>query len=65
MRTTILAAFFAAGALAIPAFEKRGGYSVCHNQYPTPQCCAVDILGIADLDCQNRMFHPTKHLASY
>lgn len=29
-------------------------YKPCSGLYSTPQCCATDILGVADLDCANR-----------
>lgn len=37
-----------------------GGYNPCANEglYKVAQCCATDVLGLADLDCQNRESSP-------
>lgn len=50
----------ASNAMAVPAqVEQRTGgtpYTACSNQglYSVPQCCATDVLGVADLNCHNR-----------
>ena len=31
-----------------------GRYTACSGLYSSPQCCATDVLGVADLDCANR-----------
>ncbi|KAJ4262918.1 hypothetical protein NW762_006531 [Fusarium torreyae] len=38
---------------ALPATEKRQAYVPCSGLYGTSQCCATDVLGVADLDCGN------------
>lgn len=48
---TALAGFTAAAPL-----EDRQLYAACSGLYGTAQCCATDILGVADLDCGNRKF---------
>lgn len=51
-----LAAVALLGAVvsALPANEKRQAYIPCSGLYGTSQCCATDVLGVADLDCGNR-----------
>lgn len=53
--TTIAAIFFAGLAAAVPTAEvhERGDYTACTGLYGTSQCCATDVLGVADLDCAN------------
>ena len=51
----IVAALFAGAAVAAPALQERQ-YVACSGLYGTAQCCATDVLGVADLDCANRMF---------
>jgi hypothetical protein len=42
-------------AIAAPAqVETRQVYIPCSGLYSTAQCCATDVLGVADLDCGNR-----------
>jgi hypothetical protein len=37
---------------ALPAqVEERQAYVPCSGLYGTAQCCATDVLGVADLDC--------------
>ncbi|KAL4727056.1 beta ketoadipyl CoA thiolase, th1 [Fusarium chlamydosporum] len=51
-----LAAVTLLGAVvsALPANEKRQTpYVPCSGLYGTAQCCATDVLGVADLDCGN------------
>ncbi|KAK7425934.1 hypothetical protein QQZ08_007516 [Neonectria magnoliae] len=57
--TTVLVGFFASLTLAAPAVEKRQTYVPCSGLYGTSQCCATDILGVADLDCGNPLETPT------
>jgi len=48
-------ALSAAGAVAIPTqLDNRQTYVACSGLYGTSQCCATDVLGLADLDCGNR-----------
>ncbi|OAQ60671.1 fungal hydrophobin domain-containing protein [Pochonia chlamydosporia 170] len=50
--TVIISAFCTALALAAPSsIDERQAYVACSGLYGTAQCCATDVLGIADLDC--------------
>ncbi|KAK0726709.1 Cerato-ulmin hydrophobin family, partial [Lasiosphaeria miniovina] len=45
-------AIAASFALALPAqVEDRQVYTPCSGLYGSAQCCATDVLGVADLDC--------------
>ncbi|KAF4440331.1 hypothetical protein F53441_12279 [Fusarium austroafricanum] len=45
---------------ALPAEDKRqAAYVPCSGLYGTSQCCATDVLGVADLDCGNPPSTPT------
>ncbi|KAI0521292.1 Cerato-ulmin hydrophobin family [Xylaria bambusicola] len=57
--TAIIAALFATVAVAAPAIEDRQAYVPCTGLYGTSQCCATDVLGVADLDCANPPSVPT------
>ncbi|RYP62795.1 hypothetical protein DL771_009571 [Monosporascus sp. 5C6A] len=51
---TFIATFLAGTAMAAPAaVEARtgGSYDACSGLYDSLQCCATDVLGVADLDC--------------
>ena len=48
---------FAALALSAP-IEERQTYTACSGLYDTAQCCATDVLGVADLNCANRKPYP-------
>ncbi|OTA90586.1 hypothetical protein M434DRAFT_397852 [Hypoxylon sp. CO27-5] len=52
--STFFVTFLASAVLANPT--KRGYvgevYDPCSGLYDSAQCCATDVLGIADLDCQ-------------
>lgn len=52
--TVALVALFAGLAAAVPTGEKRQTYIPCSGLYGTSQCCATDVLGVADLDCGTR-----------
>ncbi|KAG5662619.1 hypothetical protein KAF25_005037 [Fusarium avenaceum] len=52
-------ALFGAAVSALPTEEKRQAYIPCSGLYGTSQCCATDVLGIADLDCGNPPTAPT------
>lgn len=59
MRTSILLFALAplAMATAIPDFYARQvAYIACSGTTGNAQCCATDVLGLADLDCANRTF---------
>jgi len=44
-------------AFALPALESRQLiYIPCSGLTGSAQCCATDVLGVANLDCANRMF---------
>ncbi|OTB16184.1 hypothetical protein K445DRAFT_317163 [Daldinia sp. EC12] len=53
--STFFVTFLATAVLASPA--KRGygdgssSYDPCSGLYDSAQCCATDVLGVADLDC--------------
>lgn len=51
-----IAAFCATLTVALPSqlTERQVPYVPCSGLYGTSQCCATDVLGIADLDCGNR-----------
>lgn len=54
----ITVAAFAAAVSAAPAFEiEERASKVCTGTYNTPQCCATDVLGVADLNCANRKLY--------
>ncbi|KAK1756433.1 fungal hydrophobin [Echria macrotheca] len=54
-------ALFAALSAALPAevVERQVPYTPCSGLYGTSQCCATDVLGVADLDCANPPTIPT------
>ncbi|KAF5011298.1 hypothetical protein FDECE_2598 [Fusarium decemcellulare] len=56
--TVATLALLATAASALPAAEKRQ-YIPCSGLYGTAQCCATDVLGVADLDCGNPPENPT------
>ncbi|KAI0398496.1 Cerato-ulmin hydrophobin family [Xylariaceae sp. FL0594] len=39
-------------AAAMPT-QEEDPYTACTGIYGTSQCCATDVLGVADLDCAN------------
>ncbi|KAH8902510.1 hypothetical protein BR93DRAFT_972575 [Coniochaeta sp. PMI_546] len=59
--TLALAAIFAGVALASPVQieDRQVPYTPCTGLYGTSQCCATDVLGVADLDCANPPTVPT------
>lgn len=47
--------FFATAALAAPSgLDERQAYVPCSGLYGSAQCCATDVLGLANLDCGER-----------
>ncbi|KAK5635302.1 hypothetical protein RRF57_011014 [Xylaria bambusicola] len=57
--STIIATLFVTVAVAAPALEDRQAYVPCTGLYGTAQCCATDVLSVADLDCANPPSVPT------
>lgn len=57
----IAAVFLAGLAAAVPANieDRQTPYTPCTGLYGTAQCCATDVLGVADLDCGNPPETPT------
>lgn len=54
MKASVIAlSGFVACALALPSLTSRQT-SVCSEG--TPQCCDVNVLGLADLDCSTREY---------
>jgi hypothetical protein len=54
--TLALATLFAGVAMAMPTNLEERQYVPCSGLYSDAQCCATDVLGVADLDCVNRSF---------
>jgi len=53
MKASFFALFgFAATAIAFPGALNSRQVGLCSSG--TPQCCDVDVLGVADLDCETR-----------
>ena len=53
--TAAIVALCAGIAMAAPTeVQDRQAYVACSGLYGTSQCCATDVLGVADLDCANR-----------
>ncbi|OIW32937.1 fungal hydrophobin [Coniochaeta ligniaria NRRL 30616] len=59
--TIALAALFAGVAFGSPVQieDRQVPYTPCTGLYGTSQCCATDVLGVADLDCANPPTVPT------
>ncbi|KAI0097987.1 hydrophobin-like protein [Nemania sp. FL0031] len=59
MQTTLFAiiGFIATAVTAIPTEQP---YTACGGQglYSVPQCCATDVLGVADLNCHSPSAYP-------
>ncbi|KAI1206138.1 hydrophobin precursor [Annulohypoxylon truncatum] len=50
--TTAIVAFMATAVMATPGYAGDGSYVACNpGLYSNPQCCATDVLGVADLNC--------------
>ncbi|EEY15301.1 hydrophobin 5 [Verticillium alfalfae VaMs.102] len=56
---TVTTALFASLALAAPVVEDRQVYIPCSGLYGSAQCCATDVLGVANLDCGEPPAVPT------
>ncbi|GAP87227.1 putative hydrophobin precursor protein [Rosellinia necatrix] len=56
MQTSFVAivGLLAAAVSAVPTGGDGGNPNVCPNGlYSSPQCCATDVLGVADLNCHS------------
>ncbi|KAI1203447.1 hydrophobin-like protein [Nemania serpens] len=56
MQTSLIAiiGFIATAVSGMPTNDPPANYIACTNLlYSSPQCCATDVLGIADLDCHS------------
>ncbi|KAI8958183.1 Cerato-ulmin hydrophobin family [Daldinia sp. FL1419] len=56
--STLFVTFLATAVFANPTGYPTGGdgaspYDPCSGLYDTAQCCATDVLGVADLDCHS------------
>jgi hypothetical protein len=60
--TTVLISLFAGLAVAAPASLEERQFAACSGLYGTAQCCATDVLGVADLNCGNREFSQPENL---
>ncbi|POS72270.1 fungal hydrophobin [Diaporthe helianthi] len=57
---TVVATLFASVALSSPIeVQERQLYVPCSGLYGTAQCCATDVLGVADLNCADPPTVPT------
>jgi hypothetical protein len=62
MRTSFITAFaLFASTLAMPATKVVRQAGLCSSGSATPLCCDVDVLGVADLDCETRKFFSTSY----
>ncbi|KAI1744604.1 hydrophobin-like protein [Xylaria scruposa] len=62
MQTSFVAIFglLAAAVSAAPTDNNPTPYFACPNGlYSSPQCCATDVLGVADLNCHSPSAVPT------
>ncbi|EXF82466.1 hypothetical protein CFIO01_05189 [Colletotrichum fioriniae PJ7] len=59
--TTAFVSILATAVIAIPTGNTGGGssYVACSGFYSSLQCCATDVLGVADLDCASSPTVPT------
>ncbi|GAW15477.1 hypothetical protein ANO14919_048890 [Xylariales sp. No.14919] len=56
MQTSLFAiiGFIATAVSAVPTTNTDSPYVACPNGlYSVPQCCATDVLGVADLNCHS------------
>ncbi|KAJ8123509.1 hypothetical protein ONZ43_g569 [Nemania bipapillata] len=58
--STLFVTLLASAVMANPV-KRTGGqpYDACSGLYDSLQCCATDILGVADLDCDTPSGVPT------
>ncbi|KAJ7641034.1 Cerato-ulmin hydrophobin family [Roridomyces roridus] len=57
LTTLVFAALTLVGAS--PLIAERQTYEACSGLYGNAQCCATDVLGVADLDCGVPTITPT------
>lgn len=53
--STVAIALFAGLVAASPVELNTRQQLVCSGTYSNAQCCATDVLELADLNCENRM----------
>jgi len=53
MKSVITFAFLVTLAFGVPALEQRQT-TVCSGTYSNAQCCATNVLDLADLNCASR-----------
>lgn len=56
--TVVLAIAGLAAAAPSSPLEDRQTFEACSGIYGSAQCCATDVLGVADLDCGQREYIP-------
>ncbi|KAK0757443.1 hypothetical protein N5P37_010168 [Trichoderma harzianum] len=56
----LFTAAFAAPSTEAPALVRRANAYCPNGLYAVPQCCDVDVLGVAALDCRSPPVTPTK-----
>lgn len=56
--STIIALTFGAVVMAAPAVMEQRQLPVCSGTYSNAQCCATDVLNLADLNCVDRKRSP-------
>jgi hypothetical protein len=55
LAATIITAFIGSSIVAAaPADVSARQLTICSGTYSNAQCCATDVLGLADLNCANR-----------
>lgn len=59
MQFSIALVALVAGLVSAAPLEERQVYTPCSGLYGSAQCCATDVLGLADLDCGDPTATPT------
>jgi hypothetical protein len=62
---TAIVALFAAVAAAAPTVQERQAYVPCSGIYGSAVCCATDVLGVADLNCNSPTTSPPASAAAF
>ncbi|KAI5927868.1 hydrophobin precursor [Camillea tinctor] len=57
--STLFVTFLATAVMATPAKRQTAAQVCVGGLYSNPQCCATDVLGVADLDCATPSAVPT------
>ncbi|KAI2606616.1 cerato-ulmin [Hypoxylon sp. NC1633] len=57
--STFFVTFLATAVLANPVKRNDAPYDPCSGLYDSAQCCATDVLGVIDLDCETPNKVPT------